>query len=145
MFGNSAPRGIKTCSRSTITSASPGLLPDTSVLKIHLPKGTEVCWLLLEEPGTQHTVTGESRKHSALPVRVAPGSGSDSVIGYDRLLHTHSCSFIASHWLCSSPFFQFISFLAPDFTNYDSAFLTQPFHLVSRAVGFFPLKIITTI
>lgn len=144
-FGNSAPRGAKTCSRSAITSASPGLLPDTSVPKIHPPKGTEVRWLLPEEPVTQHMVPGESGKDPALPVRAVSGSGSDSAMGRDRLLRTHSCSFIPSHWLCRSPFFQIISFLAPDFANWDSASLTQPFHLVSRAAGTFPLKIITTI
>lgn len=69
-----------------------------------------------------------------------PGSGSVSAMGLNYLPRTRSCSFVPSHWRCRSPFFQIISFLAPEFTNWDSAFPTQPLHLVSQAVGTSPLK-----
>ena len=101
------------------------------------PKGTEVRRPL---PGT-HPGRGKAERAGQEAVHVASGSGSVSAPRCRRLPRTRCRSFVPSHWRGRSPFFQIISFLAPEFTNWDSALPTQPLHLVSRAVGAFLLKI----
>lgn len=117
---------------SHVPQPPPGILSALNTPQ-NTPRGTG-CFL-------QHTKGGGAG--SALPVHVVPW------IRQRRCDGTHSSPphmlplFLPSHWCCSSRFFQIISFLAPLFTNQDSAFPTQPFHLESSAVGTFPLKIIT--
>lgn len=107
----------ETCNTSTITATS-SWHPQCPQ---YTPRSTG-CFL-------QHSEGGGAG--SALPVHVVPWirqclcDGTHSSPPHMLLL------FLPSHWCCSSRFFQIISFLAPAFTNQDSAFPTQPFHLES--------------